>query len=658
MDFFQQQENARRLTRRLVILFVLAVIALVILINLALTGLWLAFSNSMSVDGLRFPPYFHQVNTLVVLGLILGGSALEFWNLRDGGEAVARMVNGRLLQPGATATAERRLLNVVEEMAIASGIAVPRVYVLDRETGINAFAAGYGPNEAIVAVSHGALNLLTRDQLQGVVAHEFSHILNGDIRLNLRLIAVLYGILLLSQLGSDLMASAGRGAEARRHGRGTGGLNIVLLAVGLTVWLLGSIGVFFARIIKSSVSRQREYLADASAVQFTRNPDGIGGALRKLGGHGSAIESPRAETLSHLFLGAARPSFAAGWLATHPPLAERIRRIYGRPMPWIKGEPEAFDAGPETALAPLPYARVALAESVPEHLDVVPSVVATHVAMPTAIGATTSPPLPYPRSYLMSDPTAHLLAAARDPLGAQALVLAMLLARESEQWPAQRNAAGVAWSAHLDQAEALRAHLENAQSGSHLLWFDLALPSLKSVPEHERTSLLAAVARMAQADGQVSLSEFVLETILARRLGPHAGRAVPVHEMQPHVLRPPLQILLSLLAHGRERDAGADAALAQHAFDRGLDVLQEVRLLDRRLPMSARDALDFAAVRLALDTLNTLPPLRKALVVKAMNAVVAGAESASDAWQALHMVCAALDVPVPMSSPAFSSARV
>lgn len=637
MDFFQQQENARKLTRRLVILFVLAVIALVVLINLAMIGLWLVFSNSMPADGVRLPPYFHQVNTLIVLGLILGGSALEFWNLRDGGEAVARMVNGRLVQPGATGVAERRLLNIVEEMAIASGIAAPRVYVLDHEEGINAFAAGYGPNEAIVAISHGALTLLTRDELQGVVAHEFSHILNGDIRLNLRLIAVLYGILLVSGLGSDLMTAGGRGAVARRDGRGKGGLDVALLVIGLTVWLLGSIGVFFARIIKSSVSRQREYLADASAVQFTRNPDGIGGALRKLGGHGSEIVSPRAETLSHLFLGAARPSFAAGWLATHPPLAERIRRIYGRPMPMLKGSPDSVESEPETELVPLSYATVSFADATAVHANAVPpSGDAVHGANDVAL------------TGAMPDPAPQLLAAARDPLGAQALVLAMLLASDHGEWAAQRAAAGSAWTARFDQAESLRAQLELAQAGSHPLWLDLALPVLKSIPAQQRAELLEAVARVAQADGQISLPEFVLETILARRLGPHAGRAVPVHHLRSYVLRPPLQILLSLLAHaGIPKGAAADVTRAQRAFDRGVDALMLERLLDRRLALMNREELDFAAVRLALDTLNTLPPLRKAVLVKALNAAVAASEPASDAWQTLHMVCAALDVPVP-----------
>ena len=242
---------------------------------------------------------------------------------------------------------DRRLVNVVEEMAIASGVAVPRVYVMDNETAINAFAAGHSINDAVIAVTRGTLTRLSRDELQGVIAHEFSHVLNGDMRLNLRLIGVLHGLLIVAIAGRLLLELGGR-SRGGSSSRGGNALAVLFFA-GIALWILGYIGVFFGRLIKAAVSRQREFLADASAVQFTRNPDGIGSALRKIGGLseatglGTRIDHPQAETLSHLFLGAARPSFVRGLFATHPSLEERVQRIYGRK--------QSFLPAPENALA-------------------------------------------------------------------------------------------------------------------------------------------------------------------------------------------------------------------------------------------------------------------------------------------------------------------
>ena len=255
--------------------------------------------------------------------MVGGASAFKVAQLASGGQAVALMMGGEEV-PGTTTDArQKRLLNVVEEMALAAGVPVPPVYVLE-EPGINAFAAGYAPGDAVVAVSQGCLNYLTRDELQGVVAHEFSHILNGDMRLNIRLIGLIFGIMALSIIGRILMFTSGGRSSGRDNSRG----GLVLL--GLGVFVLGLVGAFFGRLIMAAVSRQREYLADASAVQFTRNPDGIGGALKKIGGlaEGSRIDNPQAAEAGHMFFANAFAGEGlAGLLATHPPLVERIRRL-------------------------------------------------------------------------------------------------------------------------------------------------------------------------------------------------------------------------------------------------------------------------------------------------------------------------------------------
>src|SRR3974390_512049 len=319
-SFFQQQDSARRKTFQLVVYFVLAILILIALVY----GLLLAFS----MYDAREPVSWWQPELLLLaapgVGLLVGGaSAFKVAQLASGGQAVALMMGGEEV-PGTTTDArQKRLLNVVEEMALAAGVPVPPVYVLE-EPGINAFAAGYAPGDAVVAVSQGCLNYLTRDELQGVVAHEFSHILNGDMRLNIRLIGLIFGIMALSIIGRILMLTSRGRSSGRSDSRG----GLVLL--GLSVFVLGLVGAFFGRLIMAAVSRQREYLADASAVQFTRNPLGIAGALKKIGGlgeNGSRGGAAHSEEDSHMFFGNGLPTPFFGLLATHPPLEERIRAI-------------------------------------------------------------------------------------------------------------------------------------------------------------------------------------------------------------------------------------------------------------------------------------------------------------------------------------------
>src|SRR5215469_10154991 len=319
-NFFQQQDSARRKTFELVVYFVLAILILIALVYGLL--LWLG------IDSAGAPVSWWQPELLLLaaagVGLVVGGaSVFKVAQLASGGQAVALMMGCKEVPGTTTDPRQKRLLNVVEEMALAAGVPVPPVYVLE-EPGINAFAAGYAPGDAVVAVSQGCLNYLTRDELQGVVAHEFSHILNGDMRLNIRLIGLIFGIMALSIIGRILMFTSGGRSSGRGDSRGG------LMLLGLGVFVLGLVGAFFGRLIMAAVSRQREYLADASAVQFTRNPDGIGGALKKIGGlaEGSRIDNPQAAEAGHMFFANAFAGEGfAGLLATHPPLADRIRAI-------------------------------------------------------------------------------------------------------------------------------------------------------------------------------------------------------------------------------------------------------------------------------------------------------------------------------------------
>jgi len=625
MNFFQHQEHARRQSRTLVILFALAVVAIIVAVNLATALVW-SWTTTGYVLGMRdYPRGFFATNTLITLALIAGGTLIEMFNLRDGGDAVARMAGGRPVLPSTTDLQERRLLNVVEEMAIASGIACPRVYLLDREMAINAFAAGYNPDEAVVAVTKGTLMRLNRDELQGVIAHEFSHILNGDMRLNIRLIGLLFGIQMIAGFGQHLIDFGAHSWSARERSEKGPSLRLVLFLTGLALLVIGYIGVFFGRLIKAAVSRQREFLADASAVQFTRNADGIGGALRKIGGLtrstglGTRIEHPNAEQLSHLFLGAPKSGLVAGLLATHPPIEERLLRIYGRPVEPLDATPEAGGyTAPSPALPDIPYVATGFAPA-PGHWVMEPGENADH-ALPADID--------------------HAL---RSTQGAVALVHALLVDAAQDQT--------------VQHALLERAGIEDAKfvlflssavgrlpKSARLPLLDLAMPMLKQLPQEDRGRLLQSTDRLIAADSKLTLAEFVLQTVLARRLGAQAGRATPVRHASLHALKEECILLLSLVAHVAASSSGEEARLL---FEQGAARCTGADLLPSNLiPVSK---INYDGVRAALNEVHQVAPLVKPILVKALlgaagNALPMPAQTAD----LLRAICAAMEVvPAP-----------
>ena len=330
-DFFQQQDAARRGTTRLVVLFSLAVLAIVVSVELLLAATMGFLGRDPETNEIDWTTVADPRLLLLAVGgtlLVVGGGSLyKIAQLRGGGRVIAEELGGRLVDGSTSDPVERRLLNVVEEMAIASGTSTPPVYIMDGETGINAFAAGFAPQDAVIGVTRGAATTLDRDELQGVIAHEFSHILNGDMRLNIRLMGLLHGIFLIGMIGYFILRmSFYSGAGGGRSRDSKGALPILALGAGLAI--VGFAGTFFGNLIKAAVSRQREFLADSSAVQFTRHPGGIAGALKKIGGFvtGSKVENPNAPQASHMFFGRATSGFSA-MFSTHPPLGERIRRI-------------------------------------------------------------------------------------------------------------------------------------------------------------------------------------------------------------------------------------------------------------------------------------------------------------------------------------------
>ncbi|MFI0414153.1 MAG: M48 family metallopeptidase, partial [Candidatus Thiodiazotropha sp.] len=325
MNFFEHQDEAKRNTQRLVLLFLLAVVVIILAIDTVLLILFGTLLSDTAESPQTLSGFLTENSSILLFGTGGTGAAIGLASLfrsaslKDGGAAVARQMGGVPVEADPQDPLRQRLRNVVEEIAIASGVPVPEIYIMERESGINAFAAGYSPSDAAVAVTRGTLENLNREELQGVIAHEFSHIFNGDMRLNIRLIGALFGIMILAIAGRRILSGARFSSSSKNNNAGA----IILFAAALTA--IGYIGLFFARWIKAAVSRQREYLADASAVQFTRNPQGIAGALKKIAVHtqGASLNSD-SEEISHMLFG---QGMRATLFATHPPVIERIQRI-------------------------------------------------------------------------------------------------------------------------------------------------------------------------------------------------------------------------------------------------------------------------------------------------------------------------------------------
>jgi len=630
MDFFEQQHRARRRTGWILLAFVIAVAAIVLSINVVGGWIFLWATDQPFFPVVRalavVPHSAYWVTTVIVLGVILAGTLLRLHELSGGGVAVADMVGARRIARDASELGEKRLLNVVEEMALASGIAVPQVFVMDGEDAINAFAAGYSPHEAAIVVTEGTIKRLDRDELQGVIGHEFSHILNGDMRLNVQLLGVIAGIVLIGSAGAVLMrggsASGGDRSERRAW-------DFRVFLVGLVLWLIGSVGVLAGRLIKAAVSREREFLADASAVQFTRNPGGIGGALYKIHQRGSAIVQRHAEELSHMCIGAPVGEFLEfTWMRTHPPIEERMERLLGPQASRLLKErgdrAEAAKGSPvvEAFSSPL-YAKAAA-----------PASATAAAALVSSIGNPSAGHVDHARS-LLDDIPAEVRAAAGSGTGAKAVVAALLLGAgevRSAQLALVRQQGGEDLAAQCSQlAQAL------APLGARLRLpaLTLALPSLKLLPEETRDSVLRLVQGLIAADGKVSLGEFVLQTLLRRHLGPQAKGAPRVRHGDLSSVAREAAIVLSLFAHA----GGGGMA----AFDKGMQVLG--------LPggvFSTTSELRFDVVERALTELNALAPLRKPAFIKACVAVVTADDRLTLAeGELLRAVCAALDSPLP-----------
>ncbi len=573
MDFFAAQDRARGRTRLLVLYFVLGVAGLIVaLYAVVMVGFGFVgarahartpYSDSR-YGGVESPvptelwwrPGVFSLVSLATLAVVGGACAVKVAQLHGGGGAVADSLGAVPVARETKDLGERRLLNIIEEMALAAGVPVPAVYIIE-EDAINACAAGFRPENAAVIVTRGSLKYLTRDELQGVIGHEFSHILNGDMRLNLQLIGAVFGLMVLTIIGRELLyATSGPGNFRSRSSNDKGDGRGALLALGLALLVLGWLGVLFGRLIQAAVSRQRECLADASAVQFTRNPDGLAGALKKIGGleAGSQIHHAHVEETAHLFFAPALNSI----FATHPPLPERILALEpGWDGKFIepKDESDALAAGAVGSRAGV------LPKGGPPPL---PSVVrlASVMASAAQVGADS---LANVRAWRNQLPT-PVVEALQAPRGCRAVALALALDEDPAKAEAQLEHLRGASEPAVDLTAQLAAPVRAVPRGRRLLLLELALAGLAQISPPERASLRQRLQELVDFDHEETLYEFALLRVAECRLDPKPPRLGPPDAEN---YAPAIATLLSEFAHLGAKDAEAATA----AFKLGLSAL-------------------------------------------------------------------------------------
>ncbi len=642
MDFFGRQQQARRNTFWLVVLYGMAVACIICAVYLAVEVIFAGAAAKMRTAG---PPMWNPE----LFGWVAGGTLLlvstgTLWKIAElagGGAVVARMLGGRELPPSTQEPAERRLMNVVEEMAVAAGMPVPQVFVMDDEDGINAFAAGTTPANAVVAVTRGCLRTLSRDELQGVIGHEFSHILNGDMRLNIRMIGVLNGILLIALVGQGILRGMSRVRVSSSRDRKGGGAAILILLLGLALLVIGWIGVFFARLIQAAVSRQREYLADASAVQFTRNPAGLAGALKKIAGFAdsSKLESQNAAAASHMFFA----DGVASWFnlfATHPPLEERIRLldpVFDGNIPHYAGgyvDPEIAAAEPRYGgLPPVipgfssPTARRTIPFTPRDVMPQVGMVLPEHLAQAQALLSALPP---------------WMVQAAHETENAAGVVYGLLLDRDAETREKQYAALeglGLEGGTLAGLRASETAFLELPRAAK-LPLAQVALPALRLLSDDGKRVFLAATDALVNADGNIDLFEYMLRRMLARRLsgGMQVRPGAERHVLLP--LLPSCQRVLSLLAW-----VGTDVPEdARRAFADGVRELA-VTPAPEMLPA---ELCGLAEVDKALRELEAAaPPLKRRILAACIACIGSDGVATEAEAELLRAVADSLDCPVP-----------
>ncbi len=663
MDFFAQQDSARRKTGLLLFYFSAAVAVTILLVYLLPTLGWYFYQSNYGPREIQpqltwWHPDLFVLVCGVTLIVVLSGAFFKISQLRrGGGGSVAEMLGGRQIYPGTDDFFEKRLRNVVEEMAIASGVPVPPVYLLEREKGINAFAAGFTTSDAVVAVTYGTMTGLTRDELQGVIAHEFSHILNNDTQMNINLMGIIHGLIVIGLLGRIILEFSFHGSH--RRSKDSGQIVVFAIATGLILWIVGSCGMLFAKLIKASISRSRERLADASAVQFTRDPTGLAAALKKIGGlsHGSRLRTPNAEQASHMFFG---NGLRGATFSTHPPLAERVRWL----EPTFDGTfPTVTHADLRKQLARFEGAPLEEKENKPDVVDLFTDPGKLAVTA-TILGAATPPQLKPNNPEALIDsigaPMEHhadaaklLIASiperakehARDPHGARMLVYFLLL--DSDETIRDKQMALIKEQAEPEVFQTLEKAIPNLgqiQPEMRLPIIDLAIPALRFLSKGQYAAFRAIVKALTDADEQVDVFEYALQRVLVCHLDPvFSGkpkrRAANYYAIRG--LEKETSVVLSVLArkgHGNESETAA-------AFQSAAEKIAAPKAVFELLPEAecTWDALDAALDKLAEGSFK----VKKWLLGAALACLMHDREITIEEVELFRAIADTLGCPVP-----------
>ena len=642
MNFFQHQDSARRKTSILIILLAAAILCLIAITVFAVAVLGYFFqSHATSISAAN--AYSTSLGTHVlnllqsetllwiaggVIAVVTAGSFYKLIQVSRGGRVVAEALGGKLILPDTRDADERKVLNVVEEMAIASGNPVPPVYLIEEEN-INAFAAGLTRRDAVIGVTRGCMNLLNRNELQGVMAHEFSHIHNGDMRLNMRLVAILHGILLIGLIGYFILrGSAYRGYSSSRRGKGAG----QQAAFGLALVVIGYGGTFFGNIIKAAVSRQREFLADASAVQFTRDPTGIGGALKKIGGlhrgngaGGSLLSSPLASEYSHMYFGQGVKIAFSGLMATHPPLGDRIKRIEPR---W-NGEFAAanLDAGSSSTGTGAGTQTQHAAAS---------GFAASHINAQVIedIGDPKPEHVEFAQNFIAGLPVV-IHDATHEPFSARALIYCLLLDKVSAIREQQiQHLHDNAHPATFREMRNLHEHVDKLQREDYLILIDLCIPALKQLSATQHKVFKGNLRALIQADRKVTLFEWCLYRIVIQNVeSKRHGETKTLRQLHKQVI-----LLLNTVA------VSSGSKSVNEAFNNG------IRALGSGFQATAVNTSSFSLQEIdgALSALSELKPLEKPKLLKALLEII-NTDNKVTATEAelFRAVADTLECPVP-----------
>jgi Zn-dependent protease with chaperone function len=638
MDFFEAQDRAKRNTKKLVFYYALAVTGIILSIYIV-SVFFFNFQFNSDGDSVSFWHPGWLITVAVIVGvIIISGTLYRVSQLRKGGSAVAQMLGGRKINPSTTDASEQRLMNVVEEMSIASGISVPDVYVLDKEENINAFAAGFTPGDAAIGVTRGTLEQLNRDELQGVIAHEFSHIFNGDMRFNIRLIGVLNGILIIHILGmlitrSVAFSGAGRVGGNRNGKGGNGAIAVILFGISLIV--IGYIGMLFGRMIQSAISRQREFLADAAAVQFTRNPDGLAGALNKIGlkSKGGEINDGHAMEMSHLFFASSFQSALNKLFATHPPIEDRIKAI----------APSLAESKPRKQFVSDQNLKKKVAGSektdggiLADHAAITPEVILG------AIGSIGKKQV-QAASHILKEIPAPLIEAAHEPFSAEALMFSVMF-----EATGKRTSEIPDWFYKLVDSETTKevSRLMEYTKQGNRSWFiplvEISMPSLKNMSEVQYKQFREGMRTLTQSTESENLFLFALEKMVTYQLDAFftEKRKPKIRHHHLKSLGHELSVLLSALAYASGNET-------KNAFENGLKPIE--KFIPESVTLFSESDCGLLALDKALDELSaSANPVKKYVISSVIHCITADKKVTPDEAELTRAITEVLGAPIPM----------